>query len=155
MTGSSLFHGKLNPLGRHLNRKAVKVNKDLKGKYTYKEWTEQRDLLMDTIGDMFATTPSGIVLDGIGYFSMPAFTKAAKRPYTNKSTILSNGLLYYPQSYCMVFNNALISPLSFLPSRKVKKHVNKLIDEGMNYNCYLSQVSKTTGRRKKYVYDPR
>ena len=146
---------KVSFLGRRFHKKIERKYPKLKGKYTYEEWRKVRDDFWNLVGDIYINQSNGIVLDGIGYFSFPAYTKRPRHKYTNKSTISSDGLIYYPQSFCRVFHNTMFHPFSFQLNRKFKREFNQLVYDGMKYYHHYSLVKSLVKTKFKHVSNNR
>ena len=89
---------------KYFGAKIVYTNPQLKGRYTQAEWRKIRDEFFELVGDIMIEQPNGVVLNGLGYFCFPAYSKKPKIPYTNETTFKTGGLVYYTQFFGKVFN---------------------------------------------------
>lgn len=132
-----------------------KNNPSIKGKYTAEEWQQIRNEFWETVSDILIYQPNGVVLDGLGYFSFPAYDKKTKIPFSNDTTFKSNGLVYYTQFFGKIYNNFFLSGLSFELTRKQKKKWKEACNKGHNYICHYKNISNIVGNGTKRIHPTR
>lgn len=135
--------------------KIEKANPNIKGRHTKKEWVIARDEFWGTVADIMIYQPNGVVLDGLGYFCFPAYSKKTKVPYKNKTTFKTKGLIYYNQFFGKIFNNIFLSGLSFELTRKQKKKWRHECDEGRQYLCHYKNIDNIVGNGTKRIHPTR
>jgi len=124
----------------------------LKGKYTQKEWREVSRAFWDKAGEILVNQPNGIVLDGLGYFSFPVYSKKVRSPFTGKTTFKQNGEVPYPQFFGSIYKHFYLGGLSFDLSRKHKKEWYKRLEEGMKYKHHYHIIKDILGNGSKHLH---
>lgn len=143
------------PLQGRFYRKVCKKYPHLQGKYTEQEWYKIRDDFFQTVADIMIEQDNGVVLDGLGYFCFPAYSKKSKLPYNNKTNFVNKGLLYYTQFFGYMFNRQFIKGLSFELLRKHKVRWKAKCREGVDYKCHHINIKNIVGNGQKYLHPTR
>ena len=130
-------------------------NPHLKGKYTQTEYRAAIRAFWDKVGDIMLNQPNGVVLDGLGYFAFPSYTRRVKDPRTKQTTFRRDGLIYYPQFFGYMFKNFYVGGLSLELSCKYSKKLYHLLIAGATYKFHYYHVKTMIGDRTKYKYTPK
>ena len=142
-------------LSGRFHAKVHKKYPHLKGRYTEQEWYKIRDEFFQTVVDILIEQDNGVVLDGMGYFAFPAYSKKAKLPYVNKTNFINKGLLYYNQFFGYIFNRTFLKGLSFELIRKHKKRWQSKCKEGVTYKCHHNNIKNIVGNGQRNLHPTR
>jgi hypothetical protein len=143
------------PLQRRFYRKVYRKYPELRGRHTEQDWYKIRDDFFQTVADIMIEQDNGVVLDGLGYFSFPAYSKKSKLPFTNITNFVNRGLLYYTQFFGYIFNRTFLKGLSFELLRKHKDRWQEKCREGVNYKCHHINIKNIVGNGQKRLHPTR
>lgn len=111
--------------------------------------------LWDFIGEVFVESEHGILLDGLGYFSVASFYKTSM--YSRRDIYLfpEDSLIYEPYFFNRVFKDPTWEYYRFQMATRVRRASVAARKSGKKYKCHYRNIKWANGKNKKYHFSSR